>query len=73
MVTKIGGGCEAHACQTNVASSGATLAAINSATGEVSVVGVHVREGCFNRASGGCAGLNTCGTQNLGAVVRQQD
>ena len=50
MVTKIGGGCEAHACQTNVASSGATLAAIDSATGEVSVVGVHVREGYLNRA-----------------------
>ena len=73
MVTEIGGGCVAHACQTNVASSGAPLAAIDTVTGDLSVVGVHVREGYFNVASGGCADLLSRGAPNLGAVVRPED
>ena len=73
IVTEIGGGCVAHACQTNIASSGAPLAAIDTVTGDLNVVGVHVREGYFNVASGGCAGLVSRGAPNLGAVVRTED
>ncbi len=73
MVVKEKGRCVAYGCQTNAGSSGAPLAAVDAATGELRVIGVHVQEGYLHGVNGRCSNIASLDTPNLGALVRQID